>query len=111
MAAPKGKGGGGGGGGGSGKKAKLAHEKRGQEEGGDKGQFRLKKVLELVKDGGKNAAVVEIDDKGTKAVVDSIYVQKAADGTLKGREIACPALYDSVAQKNAIARYSKLAQA
>ena len=55
--------------------------------------------------------MVEIDDKGTKAVVDSIYVLKGADGSLKAREIACPALYDSVAQKNAIARYAKIAQA
>lgn len=109
MAAPKK---GGGGGGGSGKKAKLAHEKRGQEEGGEKGQFRLKKVVELVTEaGGKTAAVVEIDDKGTKAVVDSIYVLKGTDGSLKARDIACPALYDSVAQKNAIARFAKIAQA
>ena len=109
MAAPKGKGGGGGGA--SGKKAKLAHEKRGQEETGEKGQFRLKKVLELVTDaGGKRGVVVEIDEKGTKAVVDSIYVLKGADGSLKARDIACPALYDSVAMKNAIARFEKLPQ-
>lgn len=108
MAAPKKTGGGGG----SGKKAKLAHEKRGQEEGGEKGQFRLKKVLEMITDaGGKTGVVVEIDDKGTKAVVDSIYVQKAADGTLKARDMACPALYDSVAQKNAIARFANIPQA
>jgi hypothetical protein len=108
MAAPK-KGGGGGGGA---KKAKLAHEKRGAEDTGEKGQFRLKKVIELVTDaGGKRGAVVEIDDKGTKAVVDSIYVLKGTDGSLKARDIACPALYDSVAQKNAIARFAKLAQA
>ena len=108
MAAPKKTGGGGG----SGKKAKLAHEKRGQEEGGDKGQFRLKKVLEMITDaGGKTGVVVEIDDKGTKAVVDSIYVQKAADGTLRAREMACPALYDSVAMKNAIARFANIPQA
>ncbi len=109
MAAPKKTGGGGGG---SGKKAKLAHEKRGQEEGGEKGQFRLKKVLEMITDaGGKTGVVVEIDDKGTKAVVDSIYVQKAADGTLKARDMACPALYDSVAMKNAIARFANIPQA
>lgn len=108
MAAPKGKGGGGAA---SGKKAKLAHEKRGAEESGDKGQFRIKKVLELVTEGGKSAAVVEIDDKGTKGVVDSIFVVKGADGSLKAREVACPALYDAVAQKNAIARFAKLAQA
>jgi hypothetical protein len=109
MAAPKKTGGGGGG---TGKKAKLAHEKRGQEEGGEKGQFRLKKVLEMITDaGGKSGVIVEIDDKGTKAVVDSIYVQKTADGTLKARDMACPALYDSVAQKNAIARFANIPQA
>ncbi len=108
MAAPKKTGGGGG----SGKKAKLAHEKRGQEEGGEKGQFRLKKVLEMITDAsGKSGVIVEIDDKGTKAVVDSIYVQKAADGTLRAREMACPALYDSVAMKNAIARFANIPQA
>lgn len=108
MAAPKK----GGGGGGSGKKAKLAHEKRTGEEAGDKGQFRLKAVHELVTDkSGKAGAVVELDDKGTKAVVDTIYVFKGADGSLQARNIACPALYDSVAQKNAIARYAQLAQA
>ena len=48
---------------------------------------------------GKSGVIVEIDDKGTKAVVDSIYVQKAADGTLRAREMACPALYDSVAAR------------
>lgn len=109
MAAPKK---GGGGGGGTGKKAKLAHEKRGQEETGEKGQFRLKKIVELVTEpGGKSAAIVEIDDKGTKAVVDTIYVLKGADGGLKARDIACPALYDAVAQKNAIARFAKITQA
>lgn len=107
MAAPKK-----GGGGGAGKKAKLAHEKRTGEEGGDKGQFRLKAVHEMVTDkNGKAGVVVEIDDKGTKAVVDSIYVIKGADGSLQPRNIACPALYDNVAQKNAIARFAQLAQA
>jgi len=110
MAAPKKAGGGGGAA--SGKKAKLAHEKRGLEEGGEKGQFRLKRIHELVAEaGGKGGIVVEIDDKGTKAVVDTIFVQKLADGTFKGRDLACPALYDSVAQKNAIARFAKIAQA
>ncbi len=109
MAAPKKTGGGGAA---SGKKAKLAHEKRGQEEGGEKGQFRLKKIHELIAEaGGKSGIVVELDDKGTKGVVDTIFVQKQADGSFKGRDLACPALYDSVAQKNAIARFGKIAQA
>lgn len=104
MAAPKGKGGGGGGG--SGKKAKLAHEKRGAEEAGERAQFRLKKVVEIVTDkAGKSGAVVELDDKGTIGIVDTIYTLKAADGALKARDIACPALYDAVALKDAIARY------
>ena len=55
--------------------------------------------------------MVEIDDKGTKAVVDSIYVLKGADGSLKARDIACPALYDAVAMKNAVSRFEKLARA
>jgi hypothetical protein len=106
MAAPKGKGGGGGGG--SGKKAKLAHEKRGQEEAGERAQFRLKKVVELVTDkAGKAGAVVELDDKGTIGIVDPIYVLKGADGALKPREIACPALYDAVALKNAVSRFQQ----
>ncbi|MFO0747036.1 MAG: hypothetical protein U1F43_15440 [Myxococcota bacterium] len=107
MAAPKG--GGKGGGGGSGKKAKLAHEKRGQEDGGEKGQFRLKNVVEQVTDkAGKPGFVVEIDDKGTMAVVDPIFIFKAADGTFKVREVACPLTYDTVAQRNAIKRYEAL---
>ena len=67
---------------------------------------RLMAGHELVTEGGKSAAVVEIDDKGTKGVVDSIFVVKGADGSLKAREVACPALYDAVAQKNAIARFA-----
>lgn len=99
MAAPKG-------GGGSGKKAKLAHEKRGQEDGGEKGQFRLKNVVEQVTDkAGKAGFVVALDDKGTLAIVDPIFVLKGADGTFKAREVACPATYDTVAQRNAIQRY------
>ena len=104
MAAPKGKGGGGGGG--TGKKAKMAHEKRGQADEGEKGQFRLKAVEELVTDkAGKAGAVVVLDDKGTKGIVDAIYVLRTASGTLKAREIACPATYDAVALKDAIARF------
>ena len=41
----------------------------------------------------------------------STYVQKAADGTHKARDMACPALYDSVAMKNAIARFANIPQA
>ena len=101
MAAPKGKGGGG-----SGKKAKLAHEKRTQEDQGERGQFRLKNVIELVTDSaGKAGAVVELDDKGTMGIVDSLFVLKTKDGSLKPREIACPAIYDVVAAKNAVQRY------
>jgi len=106
MAAPKGGGKGGGGGGGSGKKAKLAHEKRTQDEGGERGQFRLKSVVELVTDrAGKAGVVAELDDKGTMAIVDPIFVIKGADGSLKARDVACPATYDAVAQRNAIQRY------
>lgn len=104
MAAPKKAGGGGG----TGKKAKLAHEKRGAEEAGERAQFRLRKVVELVTDkAGKAGAVVELDDKGTTGIVDTVYVLKGADGTLKPREIACPALYDAVALKNAVARFQQ----
>lgn len=106
MAAPKGGGKGGGGGGGGAKKAKLAHEKRGQEDTGDKGQFRLKNVVEQVTDkAGKAGFVVEIDDKGTLAIVDPIFILKTGEGTFKTREVACPVTYDVVAQKNAIQRY------
>ena len=103
MAAPKGKGGGGGGG--SGKKAKLAHEKRGQADEGEKGQFRLRAGEELGTDkAGKPGAIVVLDDKGTKGIVDAVYVSQQADGSFKARELACPATYDAVALKNAIAR-------
>lgn len=106
MAAPKG-GKGGGGGGGAGKKAKLAHEKRGQEEGGPLGQFRLKNVVESVTDkAGKAGYVVELDDKGTLGIVDPIFIRAQPDGTFKAREVACPATYDVVAQKSAVARYT-----
>ncbi|MCC6623538.1 MAG: hypothetical protein IT385_19920 [Deltaproteobacteria bacterium] len=102
MAAPKG----GGKGGGGAKKAKLAHEKRGQEESGERGQFRLKNVIELVTDrAGKAGAVVELDDKGTLGIVDARFVLKGADGSVKAREVACPATYDLVAQKSAVQRY------
>ncbi len=104
MAAPKKAGGGGG----SGKKAKLAHEKRGNEDAGERAQFRLKKVVELVTDkAGKAGVVVELDEKGTVGIVDPIYVLKGADGTLKAREVACPALYDAVALQNAVARFQQ----
>jgi hypothetical protein len=56
---------------------------------------------------GKSGAVVELDEKGTVGIVDTIYVLKAADGGLKPREIACPALYDAVALKNAISRFQQ----
>jgi len=101
MAAPKKAGGG------SGKKAKLAHEKRTNEDQGERAQFRLKKVVELVTDKAGTGAVVELDDKGTVGIVDSVYVLKAADGALKPREIACPALYDAVALQNAISRFQQ----
>jgi len=105
MAAPKG--GKGGGGGGSGKKAKLAHEKRSNEEGGPLGQFRLKNVVEQVTDkAGKAGYVVELDEKGLLGIVDTIFVRAQPDGTFKAREVACPATYDVVAQKDAIARYT-----
>ena len=105
MAAPKGKGGGGGGA--AGKKAKTAQKKE-FESLEDKGQFRIATVLELVSEGGKEAAIVQLDEKGTKGVVDAIFVLKGADGSLKPREVACPAVYDAVAQQKAIARLAAL---
>jgi hypothetical protein len=108
MAAPKKAGGGGGV---TGKKAKLAHEKRSAEDTGPKGQFLLKAIYEFVTDkSGKPGVVVDLDEKGTKGVVDRVFVKKGEDGLMYARQVACPALYDAVAQQQAIARYASLAQ-
>jgi len=99
MASPKG-----GGGKATGKKAKLAHEKR---VGGiqEFAQFRFRGIEGFVEDGQGKGAIVLFDDKGTKGIVDAIYVRADADGSLIPRPFACPATYDATANQAAIARF------
>jgi len=99
MASPKG-----GGGKATAKKAKLAHEKRtpGVQEFA---QFRFRGIEELIEDKHGKGAIVVFDDKGTKGIVDAVYIRTLPDGTLGPRPFACPAAYDAVANKAAIARF------
>lgn len=99
MAAPKG-----GGGKAAGKKAKLAHEKR---VGGiqEFAQFRFRGIEGLIEDGQGKGVVVVFDDKGTKGIVDAMYVRTDTDGSLIPRPFACPATYDALANKAAIERF------
>ncbi len=100
MASPKG-----GGGKATAKKAKLAHEKR---TGGiqEFAQFRFRGIEELIEDKHGKGAIVVFDDKGTKGIVDAVYIRTNADGTLAARPFACPATYDAIANKAAIERYA-----
>ena len=100
MASPKG-----GGGKATAKKAKLAHEKRGQGPQ-EFAQFRFRGIEGLVEDKQGKGAIVVLDDKGTKGIVDAVYVRTNADGTLGMRPFACPASYDAVANQAALARFA-----
>jgi len=89
------------------KKAKLAHEKKGNlaGSGDDSRAFVPNKIVELAEHEGRSVAVVELDEKGTMGLIDGIYVIKDANGALMFRAMACPALYDSIAQQKAVDRY------
>ena len=90
------------------KKAKLAHEKKGQEAQGALGGFTFKTVVELVEHNGNEVAIVDLDGKGTLGIVDKHFVL-SADGGLKPAMVACPAVYDVVAREEAIQRHSSYA--
>lgn len=100
MAAPKG-----GGGKATAKKAKLAHEKRGSGPQ-EFAQFRFRGIEGLIEDKHGKGAIVVLDDKGTKGIIDAIYVRTKEDGTLGARPFACPASYDAIANAAAIARFA-----
>ncbi|MCA9514972.1 MAG: hypothetical protein KC635_08525 [Myxococcales bacterium] len=55
---------------------------------------------------GKPGVVVELDDKGTLGIIDRIFVTTDASGNQIFRAMACPAVYDAIAQEKAIAKYS-----
>jgi len=90
------------------KKAKLAHEKKGQQAQGAVGGFTFKSVLELVQHNGNEVAIVDLDGKGTLAIVDTHFVL-SDDGGLKPAMVACPAVYDAVARQEAIQRHASYA--
>lgn len=95
------------------KKAKLAHEKKASQalEGSPLGQFTFAEVVELVEwPKGRQAAVVDLDGNGTKAIVDRHFVvYDPADGEAKPSRMACPALYDEVARQRALEAYQQYA--
>ncbi len=89
------------------KKAKLAHEKKKQGGGGGGlGGFTFQSVQELVEwPAGQAGAIVDLDGKGTLAIVDQHFVLHSG-GALKPALMACPAVYDAVARERAIERHS-----
>ena len=92
------------------KKAKLAHEKKGQQATGALGGFTFKSVLELVEHNGNEVAIVDLDGKGTLAIVDRHFVL-SDDSGLKPALVACPAVYDRIAREEAIQRHASYAGA
>ncbi len=90
------------------KKAKLAHEKKGQQTKSALGGFTFKSVLELVEYNGNEVAIVDLDGNGTLAIVDRHFVL-SDDSGLKPAHVACPAVYDTVAREEAIQRHSTYA--
>lgn len=96
------------------KKAKLAHEKGirgGERQAKIAGEFSVHRVFETISwPDGKHSAIVELEEGGDKAIVDRWFVRRSAEtGEWEPSQMACPALYDEVARKNAIDRYSKYA--
>ena len=88
------------------KKAKLAHEKgKGQQQSSSLVGFTLNAVVELVTYGGNEAAVVDLDGKGTLGIVDRQFVIQDGE-TLKPALLACPAAYDAAARTQAIERHA-----
>ena len=90
------------------KKAKLAHEKKGQQAKVALGGFTFKSVLELVEHNGNEVAIVDLDGKGTLGIVDRHFVL-SSDAGLKPALVACPAVYDVVAREEAIQRHGAYA--
>ena len=90
------------------KKAKLAHEKKGQQAKSALGGFTFKSVLELVQYNGNEVAIVDLDGDGTLAIVDTHFVL-SDDSGLKPALVACPAVYDAVAREEAIQRHTAYA--
>jgi hypothetical protein len=90
------------------KKAKLAHEKQTQTGKVSLGGFTFKSVVELVEHNGNEVAIVDLDGKGTLGIVDRHFVL-AGDAGLKPAMVACPAVYDAVAHKEAIQRHATYA--
>ena len=90
------------------KKAKLAHEKKGQQAKSALGGFTFKSVIELVEHNGNEVAIVDLDGNGTLAIVDRQFVLSGDDG-LKPALVACPAVYDTIARDEAIQRHSAYA--
>lgn len=95
------------------KKAKLAHEKnqRGGGAGEDSRAFTPNRIVETIDFEGKPSVVVELDDKGTLGIIDRVFVTTDAAGNQIFRAMACPAIYDSVAQGKAIAKYGTYSSA
>ena len=90
------------------KKAKLAHEKKGNQAQEELGRFTFKSVLELVEHNGNEVAIVDLDGQGTLAIVDKHFV-RAGEAGLKPAMVACPAVYDAVARNEAIQRHQAYA--
>lgn len=90
------------------KKAKLAHEKKGQQAKKTLGGFTFKSVLELVEHNGNQVAIVDLDGAGTLGIVDKHFVLSSGSG-LTPAMIACPAVYDVVAREEAIQRHASYA--
>ena len=90
------------------KKAKLAHEKKGQQAKAALGGFTFKSVVELVEHNGNEVAIVDLDGAGTLGIVDRHFVLSNDDGH-KPALVACPAVYDVVARDEAIQRHASYA--
>ena len=90
------------------KKAKLAHEKRGQQPkmySGD--SFAPKKIVsEVVWPKDTPAIIADLDGNGRLGIIPRLFAMKDRQtGDWIPSNLACPAVYDAVAAQNAEKMY------
>jgi hypothetical protein len=95
------------------RKAKLAHERDSRQHKAEQGtRFTFNEVVRLVEwPEGQPAAIVDLDGRGTMAIVDRTYVtEDRRTGQPSPAPVACPAVYDAIARQRAIASYEAFSE-
>jgi hypothetical protein len=96
------------------KKAKLAHEKKGNNAPKAVGaRFSPKMILETVEWlAGERGVIADLDGNGRLAIIPSRFsMTDRKTGKLVPAGLACPAVYDRVAGLEAVNRYKEYREA